>query len=295
MSGASERVRGRSALIPFDMTSGVLTALIVAAMTFMACVALAGASGAARLADSWTSGLTAAATVRIEAGDSDRARRVSAVLEILRETEGVIEVETLSNDDVQALLEPWFGGVAELDGLPTPDIVAVTLDPEREPDPKIVQARLDGAGTGAIYDDHGRWRARAADGARAVRGVSLGALVLAMLALASVVVVAVRIGLSAHHETISALRLAGAEDRFVARLYQIRYFWIGLIGALCGVAFALLALLGFDAISRIGAALPMLEAPDYWPLALILVVVFAAFITVIAARITVLTSLRSQS
>lgn len=288
-------VARKNALIPFEAASGVLMIFIVAAMAFIACFALAAGLGASRVADTWTDGLAGAATVRIEAGDEDRARRVSLVLDILRNTEGVFDARPLPESDVAALLEPWFGGKPDLAELPTPTIIAVRTDPEREPDAAIVQARLDGAASGAVYDDHGRWRGRAKSAADSVRTLSFGALALAALAIAATVFLVVRVAMSSHRGTISALRLAGAEDRFVAGLYQIRYFWLGLIGGVLGCGVALAAIVGFDAMSKINAALPALETPSSWPMMLLAIIGFVIVIAVLSARIAVMTALRARA
>ena len=288
-------LRRKGALIPFEAASGVLMVVIVAAMAFLACVALAGSLGTARVANTWTEGLTGAATVRISAGEDDRARRIALVLDILRDTEGVVDARPLSERDIGALLTPWFGGTPNLGELPTPSIVAVTLDTENEPEPSIVQARLDGASSGAIYDDHGRWRGRAAKAAGAIGGLSLWALGLAVLAIAAVVFLVVSIAMTAHRGTIAALRLAGAEDRFVAGLYQKRFFWLGLLGGFIGVALALGAFVGMDAMASVSSALPTLGPPEYWPFVAIGVVIGAGIIALVSARIAVIATLRRRA
>ena len=287
-------VARKNALIPFEAASGFLMIFIVASMAFIACFALAAGLGASRVADSWTTGLAGAATVRIEAGDEDRARRVSLVLDILRNTEGVFDARPLGEEDVSALLEPWFGAKPDLTELSAPIIIAVRTDPEREPDVAIVQARLDGAGSGAVYDDHGAWRGRAQDAADSVRSLAYGALALAALAIAAAVFMVVRAAMASHYGTISALRLAGAEDRFVAGLYQMRYFWLGLAGGVLGCGIALVAFIAFDVMSRLKAALPSLETPDSWPLIMLGIIAFVVLLSVLSARIAVMTSLRSR-
>lgn len=288
-------LRKKGALIPFEAASGFLMVLIVAAMAFLACFALAGSLGTARIANTWTEGLAGAATVRISAGEDDRARRISLVLDILRDTDGIRDARPLSQSDVADLLTPWFGGTPDMAELPAPSIVTVTLDPENEPDPSIVQARLDGASSGAIYDDHGRWRGRAAAAAGAIGGLSLWALGLAVLAIAAAVFLVVSIAMTAHRSTIAALRLAGAEDRFVAGLYQKRFFWLGAVGGLIGAGLALLAFVGMDAMASVTSALPTLQPPEYWPFALLGVVVGAGLIAFLAARVAVMATLRGRA
>ena len=290
----TKAIRSKRALIPFQAASGGLMLLIVAAMAFLACFALAGALGTTRLASTWTEGLAGAATVRIDATAEDRARRTALVVDILRDTEGITDARALSERDVAELLSPWFGNTPDLGELPAPGIVAVTLDPENEPDPSVVQARLDGAGAEAVYDDHGRWRNRAARAARTVGHLSWWALGLTALAIAAAVFLVVSIAMAAHRGTIEALRLAGAEDRFVAGLYQKRFFWLGALGGLIGSGVALGAFIGLDALASVRAALPMLDAPYYWPLAWGGIILACALVAVLAARLAVMATLRRR-
>ena len=287
-------IRSKGSLIPFQASSSGVMLLIVAAMAFLACFALAGALATTRIAATWTDGLAGAATVRVDATEDDRARRISLVLDILRDTEGIMDARALSERDVAELLTPWFGGTPDLGELPAPGIVAVTLDPEYEPDPSVVQARLDGAGAGAIYDDHGRWRGRAAKAARAIGNLSWWALALTAMAIAGAVFLVTAIAMSAHKGTIEALRLAGAEDRFVANLYQKRFFWLGALGGLIGSGLAFAAFVGLDTLASVRSALPMLDAPHYWPFAWLGVVLACGLVAVLAARLAVLTALRRR-
>lgn len=282
----------RGALIPLHSGGGLLMALIVAAMAFLACFALAASLGASRVAGAWTEGLSGAATVRISAEDGVPERQLGIVLDILKSTDGILDATPLTTDEVAALLEPWFGGKPELSDLPAPAIIAVTIDPENEPDTAIVQARLDGAAAGAVYDDHGEWRGRAASAARAVRSVALGALLVCALAIAAVVILTVRTGLAAQSANIATLRLAGAEDGYVAGLYQMRYLWLGILGGGLGCLLALLAMVGFGAIGSVTSALPSLALPGWWPFALLGVVACIALLSVLAARFTVIATLR---
>jgi len=279
-------------LIPFKSGGGILMALIVAAMAFLACFALAGSLGASKLANAWTEGLSGAATVRIGAEEGAPEKQLSVVIDILKSTNGVVDATALSEEEVAELLAPWFGATPELADLPAPVIVAVTIDPLNEPDTSIVQARLDGAATGAVYDDHGEWRGRAASAARAVRSVALGALIVCALAIAAVVVLSVRSGLAAQKANIATLRLAGAEDRYVAGLYQSRYFWLGLIGGVIGCLVALGVLVSFDALSTVTRALPALALSGYWWSVFLGVVVFVVLLCVLSARLTVIGTLR---
>lgn len=285
-----------SPLIPFRAGSGLLVAAVVAALAFLACFALAAALGAARLADGWTEGLAGSALVRVDTTEAEGlGPRIATVIEVLEGTEGIASTRVLPMEEVEALIEPWYGAAEMDDDLPIPALVAVELTPGAEPDPQIVQARLDGAAAGVVYDDHGRWRGQAAQAARAVRTAALVALAACAAAILAVTVLTIRSGLAAQRATIATLRLAGAEDRTIAGLYQRRFLWLALGGALLGCALAALTVVGLGASTALAQALPGLAAPEAWPLAMAGVVVAFVVIAVLAARGAVMGALRRET
>src|SRR5580698_8770795 len=85
---------------------------LVAAMAFLAALAMAGWVGAASLALHWQHG----------AGS-----RLQRVLALLQGTPGVADTHALSDDELGELLRPWLGSSAERLALPLPAVIAVRL------------------------------------------------------------------------------------------------------------------------------------------------------------------------
>ena len=285
----------RHSLIPYESGGGAMIALIIAAMAFLACFALSAALGATRLVTAWNDGLAGAATVRISTLQANTEERTALAVRLLKETEGVASVRILSDDDVADLLRPWFGERPAVEDLPTPRLVAVTLDRAAEPNPQIIQAKFDGAQVAAVYDDHGRWRARAASAAQSIRGLALGALALVALATAAVTAFSVRAGLAAQRPVVSALRLAGAEDRFIAAVYQKRFFWVGAVGAVIGSALAWIMAQMLDVSDKVSSVLPEVSQTQSWGVSALLVIATSAGLATLAARLSVLATLRRES
>lgn len=220
-------------------------AAVCAAMCFLAVVALEAAAGAARVAEAWTDGLSGAATVRVPAPDGrEAAEPVALAAEAaLAATEGVVSARLLSVEDMAALTAPWLGPEAAdlLGDAPAPLLIDVALR-RPPPDPAQVQARLNAAAPGAVYDDHAAWRAPLADAATAFRRLAFWCVGLMGAALAAMVALAARASLSGAASTVRTLRLNGARDGFIAAAFERPIALRALVGGAVGAAAAVLAL-----------------------------------------------------
>jgi len=176
--------------------------------------------------------------------------------------------------------------VADVEDLPVPRLVAVSLDDRRPATATALDAALKTQGVDAVVDDHRVWLKdirRSADVARA-----LGALVFLLIAgaAAAVVAFATRAGLAARRDVVEVLHLAGAEDSFIARLFELRFAKVaaaaGLIGAVgAGLTGALLRMVG--GTQGVTPALPV----AWGDLAAVLPCpLLAALVAAAAARIT---------
>src|ERR1700679_2670756 len=103
--------------------------LLVAAMAFLAALALAGWFGTAALSRHWQQGAGASLTVQVpQAGDltarGDQTR-LAAVLALLTGTPGVASAHALSDQELSDLLRPWLGQGGERLAIPVPAVIAV--------------------------------------------------------------------------------------------------------------------------------------------------------------------------
>src|ERR1700761_6591993 len=86
---------------------------LVAAMAFLAALALAGWVGAASLAQHWQQGAGSAVTVQVPQPRDPAAQgggaREDRVLALLVGTPGVAEAHALTDEELDDLLRPWLG------------------------------------------------------------------------------------------------------------------------------------------------------------------------------------------
>ncbi|MBL9009922.1 MAG: ABC transporter permease [Alphaproteobacteria bacterium] len=262
---------------------------VMAIMSFLACLTLALALGAARLAETWERGLTGQATVQIlETPGIALEVQVTAALEVLNATPGIASARVMSAAESAELLKPWLGD-ADLSAVPVPALIAVTLDPARPLDADALRARLSAAAPGASFDDHSRWNAGLTAASSAIGWGAYAILALIALAASASVVFAARAALQAHRDVVDVLHMTGARAAFIAREVQWRFFmlggWAGLAGLAGAAALAGAALLAADGPEA--AFLPMLAPPWRDLVWLAAVPAAAAAIAMTTARLAV--------
>jgi cell division transport system permease protein len=225
--------------------------LLVAAMAFLAALALAGWFGTAALSRHWQQGAGASLTVQVPQANDPAAQggqtRIAAVLALLIGTPGIASAHALSDQELADLLRPWLGRRAERQAIPIPAVIAVRLTDTKAADSAAdleqLQRRLSGAAPGTLVEDHGIWIRRLTVLARSLQACAGLALLLVAGVAAAVIAVATRAGLSTRREAIEIVHGLGATDGYIASRFAARATLLAAVGAACGAAAALPILL----------------------------------------------------
>ncbi|WP_426959701.1 cell division protein FtsX [Muricoccus radiodurans] len=225
---------------------------LVAAMALLAALTLAGAQGAARLAERWQEGAAAAVTVQVP--DPTEARMARA-LALLRAHPAVASADAVGEERIAELLRPWLG---ERPALPLPGVIELRLA-AADASLSALGARLAEAVPGAELEAHGVWVARLTALVRSVAGVSLAVLALVAGVSAAVVAVATRAGLAARRDAIGILHDLGATGSDIAGRFSRRVAGLAALGALLG---ALLAVPALAALAALAA--PLTGGTAHW-------------------------------
>jgi cell division transport system permease protein len=260
---------------------------VIAVLSFLACLTAMGVIAANRAANGWAGQLIGEATVivRTRGGESPDAAAARAA-EVLAGVRGVTEARALEREKAYALIRPWLGDVEDLDDLPVPRLVAVTLDARTPATAATLDRALKSQGIDAVIDDHRVWIKDIRRAAGVVRWTGSGVFLLIALAAGGVVAFATRAGLAARRDVVEVLHLTGAEDSYIAGLFEFRFARIaaaaGAIGALAaGLLAALMRVIGGG--QGITPALPIA-----WTdlLAVLPCPLIAALVAAVAARLT---------
>lgn len=261
--------------------------ILVGAMAFLAALALAGAVGAASLAQHWRAGAGSALTVQVprprtpvsgklqpvstgpdKAGGENTA--VTKIVALLRGTPGIASARALSDDELADLLRPWLGANVERLALPLPDVIEVRLAGGRdgpEPDLAALGARLNSAVPGTLVEGHGVWVARLSILSRSLQACAGAALLLVAGVAAAVIAIATRAGLSSRRDAIEIVHGLGATDAYIAGKFAARATLLAGIGAVAGALAALPVLIWLATLAApfIGLSPKPAEAFDATP------------------------------
>jgi cell division transport system permease protein len=237
-----------------------LLPILVAAMGFLAALALAGFVAAGALGAHWRQGAEATLTVQVpqpealappllpSGGQPDptaplpASRRIDRALAVLRATAGIKDARVLSADQLAALLRPWLGTALAGMSLPMPAVIDVRLA-DTPPEMTSLAAQLDAAAPGTLTESHGSWAHRLTVLARSLQACSGAVLLVVALVAAAVVGVVTRAGVIARRDSIEIVHGLGATDSYIAAPFAWRAMMSAGLGGLAGALAALPVLL----------------------------------------------------
>ena len=249
---------------------------VVAALCFLAVLAALTARGTYTAAEAWSAQVEGQMTVQLR--DTDRRGAEDAAAR-LRGLEGVASAEVLSQEEIERLLRPSFGPGGIPEGVPLPLLIAVETTSVNPANAVDVNAALSGAGFNATAEAHSEYATEARHALATLRTAAIGVVVLLAATAISVIAFATHAALLARKDIVDVLHLAGAEDRFIARLFERRFWTLGLRAGAAGAvtALAVTALIIFSAQSSgtRSQLLPQLSL-DFWDLVILAVSPVAA-------------------
>lgn len=244
--------RRAAPIVPSGSIAGQALATLIAIMSFLACVTVGGVSLVQQSAGSWQSQISREATIQIRpAQDFDIETALVDARAIAAAFDGVRDARIIDVEETVALLEPWLGSGLDIDALPVPRLVVITIDESSPPDFAAMALAITEAVDNATLDDHRTWVDRLISMARTTVFFGIAVLILVLAALLLTVVFATRGAMSSNHEVIEVLHFIGARGGYIARQFERRFFMIGLAGSTFGALAAIL--LGF-AVSAWGRA-----------------------------------------
>ncbi len=284
-------------LIPEGRLSGQMP-WVIAIMLFLTLLAAAAGVTLADAARKGGADLASQVTVQIiESDPVARAAQKAAVARALRGVSGIASVKPVPDAEVRNLLEPWLGsGVIDAD-IPVPALVDIRLN--TTPDGKTLrtlQRRLQNVAPNIRLDSHGSWMAPFFDLMSALIWLTVGVLLLLLVATSAVVVLAVRSTLNTHRGTIEIMHMMGGTDLQAARLFQRRVALDALLGGIVGFGAATAVILALG--GRFSAVEPGLLAgasfPWYGWVLLAIIPLAVTGLAMLMARWTVVAALKKM-
>lgn len=253
-------------IAPKSGVIGGLITLVALAMSFLAVVAFESGVAADRVAGKWAGELAQSATVRVSTDPEEMDTIAKAAMSALQIAPGVASARLLSESELQDLLAPWLGQQADVSALPLPALIDVTIE-GTGPDVEDVQRQLDLVAPGAVYDDHGEWRAPLIEAARGLRRLTMLGVALSLAVLAAMVGVAAVASLWSGEGVVRTLRLIGADDKFISSAFERQFALRAAIGGVFGAALGLFAMSRMPQITSsniLTAGVDFGQGPTWW-------------------------------
>lgn len=259
MPGFSRPARGRRPMpiVPPQNVAGNALVLVIAIMTFLSCLTLGAVTLVRDTASVWQSEIAREATIQVRPAEGlDMAAALEQAAQIARGFTGVRDAAVVDDAATARLLEPWLGAGVDLEELPVPRLVTVTIDPDSPPDFEAMRAAVHHNVPNATLDDHRTWVDRLVTMARTTVAIGISVLILILSATLFTVVFATRGAMSGNGHVIEVLHFVGAEAGFIARQFRSHFLLTGMKGAAAGGALAALVFLVFSWWSSRNLATP---------------------------------------
>ena len=246
-SGARGAVsRKQTPIVPSDNIAGRAMVLVIAIMTFLSCLTLGAVTLVRDTASTWQTQISREATIQIKPDEGlDMDAALAQARDIAAGYNGVLNANIVDAEATARLLEPWLGTGLDIESLPVPRLVIVTIDPTARPDFTAMRAELTQSVANATLDDHRTWVDRLVAMARTTVTIGMSALALMLSATALTVIFATRGAMAGNGHIIEVLHFVGAEAPFIASQFRRHFLFAGMKGAAAGGLAAILVFIGF--------------------------------------------------
>jgi cell division transport system permease protein len=238
-------------LIPRDSVAGRALVVVIAIMTFLACLTAGAALLVAHASQAWRSDVLREATIQVKPGAGDDIESlVAKAVAVASRSPEVESARAYSKAESEKLLEPWLGAGFDLSQLPVPRIIVLRLRGQR-PDDDLASFRsaLASAVPQAVLDDHRIWATRLGAMADAVVVLAAALFMLMIVAMSTAIGFATRGAVAANREIVEVLHLVGASNGFIAKEFEGHFRRLGLRGAMIGGLAATAAFAAGSALS----------------------------------------------
>ena len=219
-------------LVPEDSIAGRALVVVIAIMTFLACLTAGGAILVSEASEAWRGDVSRDVTIQIKprAGEDVEAL-VAAAAEIASRAPGVADAVAYTKAQSEAMLAPWLGEGVDLGQLPIPRLIIVHMEPDHREDLEPLRAALAAGAPQASLDDHRLWLSRLDTMAGAIVVFAAALFALMIVAMATAVGFATRGAMAGAREIVEVLHFVGAADSYIAGQFQGHFLRLGLRGA----------------------------------------------------------------
>jgi cell division transport system permease protein len=259
-AAAPRAQRKMAPIVPAHNIAGRALVFVIAIMTFLSCLTFGAVTLVRDTASVWENQISREATIQIKPADGlDMEAALAGAAEIAGSFPGVTGARIVDREATARLLEPWLGAGLNIDDLPVPRLVIVTIDQAAPHDFAALGAALASRLPSAALDDHRTWVDRLVTMARTTVTIGIAVLALMLSATVLTVVFATRGAMAGNGHIIEVLHFVGAEARFIAREFRRHFLVTGMKGAAAGGIAAVIVFIAFSWWSSRNMATPQAD------------------------------------
>ncbi len=244
-------------IVPREGVAGQALAVVIAIMSFLACLTFGAVSSVSDTATRWQTDIAREITIQIkpfeDGGMEDALREASRLILTF---EGIGKVTVLDQAQTARLLEPWLGTGLDINELPVPRLLTVEVSPGARPDFEAIRKALADKIPGATLDDHRAWVDRLVAMAWTTIVIGVSILILVLAATMLIVVFATRGAMAGNKDIVEVLHFVGADNRFIAREFQRHFLILAFRGAASGGGLAAALFIALGLWSQASRATP---------------------------------------
>ena len=232
--------------------------IMISIALFIFAITLSGVLAINSMLANWNESILGSLTVQImPVNNTDRAKAMAETLEhqdktveFLKTVDGVIKVTPLPDSQLQKLIQPWLGDGVNLGNLPIPRIIDVKLAPDANIDFGKMAADLAQVSPYASLDNHKLWLNKLIKFADGLKVLAMSVLALVTAITSGAIFYTTQMSLGLHGAIIEILHIMGAKDTYIAQQYARRMAFLGLVGGVIGLLFAIPTIFFIASLAR---------------------------------------------
>lgn len=291
--GVSDKRRAYDLPLKQDASAYFLIALI-ALMSTLASLALAGYLILDQASHNWIKGLENKTTIEIpDDGNNNPYEQALIIQKDIAKLDFITSATILEKNEVKGLLEPWLGKHMLSGDIPLPALISVEITDSNSKTLQILQNTITQTAQNAHLDTHEAWL----DDLMNLTGTLKFSAGLTTLIITIITTIAIsgailtRMELSRHD--VELLHLMGASDTYITKQFQRHAFTLSLKGTIIGISLALLVLIVISQIIQhdTSSILPTISFNSIVIFQFIILGGIICILSAMSARLTVLHAL----
>jgi len=232
--------------LPLKQTSPFFLSWITMLMTFVAALTLFASISMNNIINHWSSVISGSLTIQQRTYDlngnnreQEALKELDQIAELLKQQPFVVNYHVLTDDEMEKLMSPWLGELSQINELPIPKLIDVTLDKSIAFSLEMFKTELNAIAPYATVDSHRVWLSNLMEIASGIQKTIFIILALLILTTAFTVIYTTRSGLLVQSGTLNLLQMMGANDVSIALSVALHAFYKSFLGAVFGFVLSL--------------------------------------------------------